>query len=582
MNIIVSGFFHPIVGIVTGLLLLFGTEYTGKIILKKFISPFFFINFTFGLILVSLINFVFILVGWAELTSRISTSVLLILGCYNFYFFLKNYKLFKVIFPEMYFILLILILLFILSVSPPTMADALHYHLGVPNFIKQNHQWPDPNMWLHANISGLGEVYNFLGLNVNSDIVGSLSQFFALASFLYFFTNKIQSNINKILFNLFILSSPVIIFLLSGAKFLILPQLITTLVLYFIVSKKKLNINLFFIIIILLCGAANMKTNFLISCTVLGLLVLAKIQITSNICVKLFFIFLLFFLPRAIFNYLNIDEFEIFDIIAVVTPEFISYLKNYKESNYVFPFNFFIPDSLNKITTILGIQIFLFFFIKNPTKQNIQIFIVSIVVTFLYFFLIQLEARMFFEILLWLSLLFVFSANFKVSLENIKSFLIVNTLPILIILIYGTYSLAPALISNNSRNEVMKKNAHEYNAANWINEKYEKDKIILTNLHSVSLINNPVIPMSYLLGPPRDKYLERFISFLGKKKIDYLILRNESNNIYDIFSSCKEIIRNKSPMFNTETRNPLNRKEKYFIMVIEFENNNLKNCIKKK
>lgn len=126
---------------------------------------------------------------------------------------------------------------------------------------------------------------------------------------------------------------------------------------------------------------------------------------------------------------------------------------------------------------------------------------------------------MFFEILLWLSLIFVFSADFKVSLENIKFFLIVNTLPILIILIYGAYSLAPALINNNFRNEVMKKNAHEYNAANWINEKYEKDKIILTNLHSVSLINNPVIPMSYLLGWPRDQYLERFIGFLEKKKL---------------------------------------------------------------
>lgn len=343
MNIIFSGFYHPIVGIILGLMLLFGTEYIGKILLKKFIIPFFFINFTFGLILVSLINFLLILVELSELTSRIFTSILIILGCYNFYLFFKDYKFSKLIFPEMYLILLILILLFILSLSPPTMADALHYHLGVPYFIIKNNKWPDPNMWLHANISGLGEVYNFLGLNVNSDIVGSLSQFFALTSFLHFFSNKIQSNINKILFNLFILSSPVIIFLLSGAKFLILPQLITTLVLYYIISNKKLNINLFFIIIILLCGVANMKTNFLISSTVLGILALTKIQITSHICVKLLFIFLLFFLPRAIFNYLNIDEFKIFDIIAVVTPEFISYLKNYKESNYAFPLNFFIP-----------------------------------------------------------------------------------------------------------------------------------------------------------------------------------------------------------------------------------------------
>jgi hypothetical protein len=128
----------------------------------------------------------------------------------------------------------------------------------------------------------------------------------------------------------------------------------------------------------------------------------------------------------------------------------------------------------------------------------------------------------------------------------------------------------------------MKKNANEYNAANWINANLEKDKTILTNLHSVSLINNPVIPMSYLLGWPQDKYLEKFISFIGQKKIDYIILRNGSKDINNIFSGCKEISRTKSPMFNNERRNPLNRKEKYFLEVIEFKNNNLTNCIKKR
>jgi hypothetical protein len=88
--------------------------------------------------------------------------------------------------------------------------------------------------------------------------------------------------------------------------------------------------------------------------------------------------------------------------------------------------------------------------------------------------------------------------------------------------------------------------------------------------------------MSYLLGWPQDKYLEKFIGFVGQKKIDYLILRNGSESIYNIFSGCKEISRIKSPMFNTETRNPLNRKKKYFIEVIQFKNNKLTNCIKKR
>jgi hypothetical protein len=188
------------------------------------------------------------------------------------------------------------------------MADSLDYHLGVANFVNQNYNWPNPNMWLHANISGLGEVYNFLGLNVYSDVAGSLSQVVGLASFLHFFSNIIKNYQKKILFNLFIIGSPIIIFLVSGAKFLLLPQLTTTLVLYYLVSNKKLNENLFLLIVFLLCGAANFKLSFLISGLVLGLVALMKIKITSKIFVKSTVIILFFFLPKALFNFFNFKK----------------------------------------------------------------------------------------------------------------------------------------------------------------------------------------------------------------------------------------------------------------------------------
>jgi hypothetical protein len=279
MNIIFSGFFHPIIGITTGLLLVFGSEFIGKISLRKFINTFFFLNFIFGLILVSLINFIFILIGLSKFLSIIFTYVLLSFGFYNFFLILKKFNFSKILHYESYFILLIIFLFLILSVTPPTMADSLDYHLGVANFVNKNYNWPNPSMWLHANISGLGEVYNFLGLNVYSDVAGSLSQVVGLASFLHYFSNIIKNYEKKILFNLFIISSPVIIFLVSGAKFLLLPQLITTLVLYYLISNKKLNENLFLLIVFLLCGVANFKLSFLISGLVLGLVALMKIKI---------------------------------------------------------------------------------------------------------------------------------------------------------------------------------------------------------------------------------------------------------------------------------------------------------------
>jgi hypothetical protein len=579
MNIIFSGFFHPIIGIITGLLLVFGSEFVGKISLRKFINTFFFLNFIFGLIIVSLINFILILIGLSKFLSIIFTYVLLLFGFYNFFLILKKFNFSKILYYESYFILLIIFLLLILSVTPPTMADSLDYHLGVANFVNQNYNWPNPNMWLHANISGLGEVYNFLGLNVYSDVAGSLSQVVGLASFLHYFSNVIKNYQKKILFNLFIISSPVIIFLVSGAKFLLLPQLTTTLVLYYLVSNKKLNENLFLLIVFLLCGAANFKLSFLISGLVLGLVALMKIKITSKIFVKSTLIILFFFLPKALFNFFNYGDFGLLNIFVVAPDEFLLSLNHFQENHYTFPLNLFIPESLGKLSTVLGLQVFLFLLLKNICKENKKILIIATVVSALYYFFSMSIGRMYFEILLWFSLFFIFPINFRINLSIIKIYLILNTLTVFMLIIFGLYNLAPGLLNNNFREEVMKKNAYEYNAASWINEKIDKNKIILTNIRSVSLLNNYTIPMDYLNYRISDDKLKNYVSFLKESKINLLVLKNFTEESHYLFKNCKEISRIKSPLFIKETRNPFNRQEKYFVVLIEFEKEHLNKCI---
>lgn len=580
MNIIFSGFLHPIIGIITGLLLVFGSEFVGKIFLRKFINTFFFLNFTFGLILVSLINFILILIGLSKLLSIILSYVILLLGSSNFFLFINNFSYSKKFYYDSYFILLIIFLLLILSITPPTMADSLDYHLGVANFIYQNYSWPDPNMWLHANISGLGEVYNFIGLNLYSDIAGSLSQVVGLASFLHYFTSIIKNYQKKILFNLFILGSPVIIFLSSGAKFLLLPGLTTTLVLYYLVSNKKLNENLFLLIVFLLCGAANFKLSFLISGLVLGFIALIKIKITFKIFIKFTSIILFFFLPKALFNFFNYDDFRFLNIFVIAPDEFLSHLKHFKENHYIFPLSVFIPESLGKVSTVLGLHVFLFFFLKNICKENIKILKIATLVSILYYFFSMSIGRMYFEILLWLSLFFIFPIDFKINLNIIKFYLISNALFVLILVIFLLYILVPGLLNNNLRNKIMKKYAFEYNAASWINERIPKKSVILTNLRSISLLNGYTIPMEILGYRISDETLENYVNFLKKNRIKYLILKNFNDQSHFLFKNCRIINRTKSPPFPEENRNPFNRGKKYFVVLLEFESKDLSQCIK--
>jgi len=560
--------------------MLFGSEFIGKQLLKKLFDTFFFLNLVVGVTIISLITYILILVELSRITNLFFAYTLLSLGIYNLYIFLKKFNYQKTSSFGILFILLFIFSLFVLSITPPTMHDSLHYHLGVPQYINQNNKWPSPGMWLHANISGLGEVYNVLGIVAFSDITGALAQFFALASFLHYFSNIVKDKQRIILFNFFILGSPVILFLLSGSKFQLFPQLITTLVLYFLVSNKQLNTNLFLLIVFLICGAASFKLNFFISGFILGIYALTKINFNYKLIFQAALIFLFFFLPKALFNFYNIQHFRFVDIFALLPGEFASSLSNYRENYFFFPISLFFPESLGKISTVLGVSPFLLFFMQGMKKENIQILTTGIIVSILYFLFSPAIGRMYYEILLWFSLCIVFQANFRIGIQSINSFLFISNFIVFLLIIFGIYNLAPGLFSNKLRKEIMMRNASQYQAANWINENVDKSKIVMTNLSSVALLNSKVIPMDYLGYNMSSENFEEYVTFIKKQKIDYLILLKSSEKYWYLFKDCSKIEILSSPLFTEESRNPFNRVHKYYVTVIKFDENQSKNCIK--
>jgi len=580
MNIIYSGFIHPLIGVLSAFLMLFGSEFIGKELLKKIFRTFFFLNLVVGIIIISLIAYILILLEVSKVTNPFLAYTLLFFGTYNLFIRLKNFNYQKIKSIGILFILLIIFSLFILSITAPTMADSLDYHLGVAKYINENHKWPNPSMWLLANISGLGEVYNSLGIVVYSDVIGSLTQFFSLASFLYYFSYIIKNRQRIILFNFFILGSPVILFLLSGSKFLLFPQLITTLVLYFLISNKKLNKNLFLLIIFLLCGAASFKLNFFISGFILGIFALIKINFNQKLIFQATLIALLFFLPKILFNFYNIQHFGFIEGFSGVPGAFASFLKNYTENYFFPPISLFVPESLGKISTVLGICPFLLFFMKNGKKENFQILSIGIVVSILYFFFSQAVGRMYYEILLWFSLCIVFKAKFRIGIKTINFFLFVSNFIIFLLIVFGIYNLGPSLLSNKLRKEVMMNNAHQYRAANWVNENIDKGKVVITDLRSVALLNANVIPMDYLWFNISSENLEEYINFIKEKKINYLILLNFTEKYHFLFKNCPEIKRITSPAFTNATRNPLNRVGQYYVTIIELDVNRATGCIK--
>ena len=127
----------------------------------------------------------------------------------------------------------------------------------------------------------------------------------------------------------------------------------------------------------------------------------------------------------------------------------------------------------------------------------------------------------------------------------------------------------------------MESNANEYKAIRWINKNIKKDKTVITNLRSISLLNAKVVPMDYLNYDIPENELNGYIDFVRNSKFDYLILKNFSDKNFFLFKECSETKRITSPKFTNETRNPFNRKNKYFVTILKFDNKNNMNCIKK-
>ena len=250
------------------------------------------------------------------------------------------------------------------------MADALDYHYGVPLFLLNYSFLPNQDIWLHGSLFGFGELLNAIGLYLKTDNFFTFFQLFALILFFEFLI-KNEKNNPKIIFVLFfIISSPVILFLISGPKPLLFPQLLTAVAIYIFFKENKFAKNSLIFVTILLVGASQFKLSFILSSKIIGLLVLIKaFKLNKKIIVNLAFISLFICLPKIYYNFNQVHEFEIINIVTTLPRIFLEQLSNFKDNDFIYPLNLFFPSSFGSITTILGFQIFVLFFLKKISKE---------------------------------------------------------------------------------------------------------------------------------------------------------------------------------------------------------------------
>ncbi len=587
MNILVEPLYIGLIQTLISFVFISGLIFCGKIINTKIFKDY---NYLFFNLLISVIFFsqiikIFSYLGLFKEINLIFSLIIFCTGIYNLKFFYNFINKNRFYIPKNFFEILVIFSLFlflIVSIAPPTMADALDYHYGFSLYLLNFNEVPSPYLWIHGATAGNGEFINSLALYLGTDNFGTLLQLFSLICFLLFLRKKIINKKKFLFLCIFIISSPTLLQLISGPKFLLFPQIITATVLLIILEKKKIEITDFVFAGILLMGAAQFKLSFLLSGSIIGTFLFLKSFMNNKIKVVCFsiFLFIIFFIPTSIWNYNQLDNFIFQNIFTTMPIEAIESLQDYRENfNYIYPFNLILPNAIGSISSILGFQFLILFLIfKNKKEINILLLITILTIS-LHYFLSMNEARIYYEFILWLAIGIYFIDDNKINYNFFSKIITIQLFAVLCMTLYFAAISFPAIFSIEYRDKFMTKNSFGYNAVKWVNKTVPENAKIISGLRSHALFQNEVVPADWLSYGISKSELSGFSNIVLKKKINYIVFRENWQHIPQM----KDCIGNKyseSPEFVTNSRNPFNRGSKYKVLIFEFNSNNIKNCVK--
>ena len=586
MNILIEPIFIGLIQTIISIALISGVIYTGSIINIFFFQKYnhIFLNLLISIIFFSQLLKIFTYLGLFKEAHFILSFVLLFFGIYNIKNFLKFLEIKNLLLKlgkKEFLITAFIFSLFIVSISPPSMADALDYHFGIPLYLLKFNILPSINLWLYGNVGGNGDIINSTALYFGSDNFGSLIQFSSLLLFFLFLKKEINER-NKFNFLIvFILSSPTILQLISGPKFMLLPQLMTTAALYFFIKLKKIRIIDFIFIVTLLMGATQFKSSFIISGSLIGLLIFFKAFVFDKIKILLItlLLFSFFFIPTAIWNFFQISDFDLINIFTLMPEEMMNNMKSFRENNIIYPFNLFIPDSLGSISTILGFQFLLLFLSFKKTRKFNSIILITLGTIVIHYFIGMNVSRMYYEYVLWLAISFVFINDKRIDYKFYRKLILPQLLLIFCFSLYFATISIPTIFSNKSRDVFMIKNSYNYAAIKWINKTLPPNARVISRLRSVSFLKNEFISMDSLDFGLTNESLINYVEQIKEKKMNYIILyTNQLKN--HPFKNCLGPRFAQSDNFILATRNPMNNKFKYKITIFHFNYDQLPICFK--
>ena len=443
---------------------------------------------------------------------------------------------------------------------------------------------------MHNHLVSIGEIIIALGLVFKAEQLGSIVQFSSLLSLIPIF-NKRKINNNFIL--LFILITPITIFLISSPKPQLLYSIATLHIFAFLVNFEKINnVNLkliFPVVFLILALNGLVKYSFFLSSFLLSTFLIYLMWKKKLIFYAIFFITVILFILYFPNFYFRFNHFgtSIIQLILSPLPVNIYGFQNHHDllSGGSISFSgLFFPKNLKEFSHTYGPLFFLSFFLLNKKILNYKIPFLLIFLFFINIFIFGSNlTRFLFEGFLWFLYLIAIindDVNYKNKIFNLS--VITQTYIILPILLFFVINISSGSLFKNQRDMVMSKFADGYEISRWANSKLSKNDVLLSYHRSISLFKVKTYSEIFTWHiDPNDDKSKIFFDFLKNQKINKILFYGKKLKVYP-FKNClgKKLFYKKNVGRKTG-RNPLSKKDFYDGWIYEFNYENLPSCAMK-
>lgn len=547
---------------------------------------------------------------------QIISIIFIIFGIFNIYINLNKFNyLIKTYFKKdkkfdysHVLVIILLLLFFLLSISPVTSGDSISYHLGAAKYVFENGHFSKDIFSAEAAVVGSGEFLNAFAYSVKALQMTSLINFFGLISILgiikKFSENNNLNKKNKNYLFLLILSCPVLVFLISSSK----SQLFATSLIFFCyallvyclhnsVNKNFLN-KVSFLLIILPIVSVQTKISFSVSFFIIVstffIFFLKKLNLK-----KFIFIFILCFIigliPHTLWKQI-IYDYPFYNFI--INP-FPLNIPGYEEAYFdirsyfqeKFPYILFLPLGLRDLTQFIGIGTIALYFLFITNYKNKKIILSMIVFfIFVYSFFGQKAARFYIEIYFFIILILThIISRFKKNyiFYFFQKGIILQSIFVISISAYGVFTLLPGTFSEKLNKKILSNYASGYNLYNWANNVLPDESVTLIKHRSYYFAEKDIIYIGmtgfFKYESQNDK--EFYIKKIKEKEPNYIIFYgNEERFNYDNFNfrDCiKKLFKKKNKVGFHETRSPFTSDKKYYNgYIYHIDSTKMPGCVK--